>query len=328
MRYKSLGRTGLQVSEIGFGGSRLGGVFSQAKSSDESVRVLRKAFDAGITFYDTANIYSQGENESLLGQAFHRQRDKVVIVSKGGYCLPAQRKLIGRIKPLVRPIAKALGIKRENLPTSVSGTLSQDFSPASIAQALEGSLRRLKTDYLDIYQLHSPPAAVIESSVFADTLGLLETLKTQGKIRHYGVAADTAEDAELSLHYPGVASLQLPFGLLDLEPLDSVLAKAAAQGVGVIARGCFGGGLLKDSLTEAELEAATVKWTRILAYRLLAEKQKRPLLEIALQFSYRTPAVGVTLLGMRTEAHLTGNLRYYAAPPLTDAEYASVLDRR
>ena len=187
MRYKNFGRTGLQVSEIGFGGSRLGGVFSQAKGSGEAIAVLQKALDAGITFYDTADIYSQGENETLLGQAFRDRRDRVIIAGKGGYCLPAQRKLVGKIKPLVRPIAKMLGIKRENLPTSVSGTLSQDFTPAYLTAALENSLRRLKTDYFDIYQLHSPPADVINAAHFADTLATLETLKQQGKIRHYGV---------------------------------------------------------------------------------------------------------------------------------------------
>src|SRR4029077_5668762 len=130
----------------------------------------------GINFYDTADMYSQGECEALLGQAFRSQRDKVIIATKGGYCLPAQRKLIARVKPLVRPVARMLGIKRENLPSSVTGTLSQDFTPQYLVQALEGSLRRLQTDYLDIYQLHSPPAPVIQSGEFIETL---ETLKRQ-----------------------------------------------------------------------------------------------------------------------------------------------------
>ena len=109
-----------------------------------------------------------------------------------------------------------------------------------------------------------------------------------------------------------------------MEPLDALLAQASAQGVGVIARGCFGGGLLKDTLTEAELKETTPKWARILAYRGMAAHQNRPILEMALQFSCRVPEVAVTLLGMRTQAHLTGNLRYYDAPPLTDSEYAAL----
>lgn len=325
MRYRSFGKTGMKVSEIGFGCSRLGGVFAQSSGSNENLTVLRKAFDAGITFYDTADMYSQGEAEVLLGQVFREKREKVIIATKGGYCLPTQRKLISRIKPLVKPLIKALGIKRENLPQSVSGSLSQDFSPSYLVGAVEGSLKRLKTDYIDLYQLHSPPAEVIESGEFIETL---EALKKQGKIRFWGIAADTVEDAALALKYPEVASVQMPFGLLDLEALDSVLCQAGERGVGVIVRGCFGGGLLKESLTEAQLKEMTPKWERILAYRGLSEQQGRPVLEMALQFALRAPAVSVTLLGMRTEAHLTENLRHYAVLPLSEAEYAEIAGLR
>ncbi len=318
MRYRSFGKTGLQVSEIGFGCSRIGGVFAQGGGSQEVVSVLHRALDAGITFYDTADMYSQGESEALLGQAFRGRREKVILASKGGYCLPTQRKLVARVKPLVRPVARMLGLKRQNLPAGLSGTLSQDFSPSYLVQALEGSLRRLKTDYLDLYQLHSPPASVIERGEILETL---ESLKQQGKIRFYGVGTDTVEDALLCLRYPQIASVQMPFGLLDLEALDTALAQAEERGVGVIARGCFGGGLLKESLTESELKETTPKWPQILAYRREAAQQGRPILAIALQFALRAPAIAVTLLGMRTETHLAENLRYYAAPPLTDAEY-------
>jgi aryl-alcohol dehydrogenase-like predicted oxidoreductase len=321
LRYRRFGKTELQVSEIGFGCSRLGGVFSQNKGSHAALNVLRKALEEGITLYDTADMYSQGESETLLGQAFRDRRDRVILASKGGYCLPVQRKLIASVKPLVRPLARALGIKRENLPAGVSGTLTQDFSPHYLIQALEGSLRRLKTDYLDIYQLHSPPAAVIRSGEFVETL---ESLKRQGKIRCYGVAADTVEEAELCLQYREISSVQLPFGLLDLEALDSVLSRAEERGVGIIARGCFGGGLLKDTLTEPQLKEMTLKWPQILAYRRIAEQHGRPILEMALQFALRVRPISVTLLGMRTEAHLTDNLRYYAASPLTDAEYLEI----
>jgi aryl-alcohol dehydrogenase-like predicted oxidoreductase len=321
LRYRRFGTTELQVSEIGFGCSRLGGVFSSGGGSREALNVLRRALEEGITFYDTADMYAQGESETLLGEAFQGRRDRVILASKGGYCLPAQRRLIARVKPLVRPIARALGIKRESLPAGVSGTLSQDFTPQYLTQALEGSLRRLKTDYLDLYQLHSPPAAVIQSGAFLETL---ESLKRQGKIRYFGVAADTVDDAALCLQVPGISSVQLPFGLLDLEALDSLLSRAEERGVGVIARGCFGGGLLKETLTEPELKEQTPKWPQILAFRRIAAQHHRPLLEMALQFSLRTASVSVTLLGMRTEAHLSDNLRYYAAPPLTDAEYREI----
>lgn len=323
MKYRKLGKTALQVSEIGFGCSRIGGVF--AGESDKVLRVLHRALDAGITFYDTADIYSQGESESLIGRAFRDRRDKVIIASKGGYCLPAQRKLVAKVKPLLRPIVKALGLKREHLPAGVTGELSQDFSPQYLVQALEASLRRLQTDYLDIYQLHSPLPQILQSG---ECIDVLETLKQQGKIRYYGIAADTPADAFLCLRYQQIATIQLPFGLLDLEGLDSMLPQAEAQGVGIIARGCYGGGLLKETLTEQELKERTPKWPQIFAYRQIASERGRPLLEMALQFCLRAPGISVTLLGMRTESHLMDNLRFYSAHPLAEEEYAEIMSVR
>lgn len=321
MRYRRFGSTGLQVSEIGFGCSRLGGVFAQGNSRQENLRALRGALDAGINFFDTADMYAQGEAEALLGEAFRGRREQVILATKGGYCLPAQRRWVARVKPLVRPIIRALGLRRERLPAGVSGALSQDFSPGYLRAAVEGSLRRLRTDCIDLYQLHSPPASVIQSGEFVD---VMEELRQQGKIRFWGIAADTAQDAALALQYPQVASLQVPFGLLDLEALDLLLRRVGPGGPAVIVRGCFGGGLLKEDLTAEQLQATTGKWERILYYRRFAQQRGRPILEMALQFVLRAPGVSVALLGMRTEAHLVDNLRYYAAPALSAEEFAQL----
>lgn len=290
-------------------------------SKREPLDALQQAFDQGITFYDTADMYTQGESETLLGKAFNGRRDKVVIASKAGYCLPAQRKLIAGIKPLVKPLVRMLGIKRQSLPSGVSGSLSQDFSPEYLMNAIEASLRRLNTDHLDLFQVHSPPTATIASGEFIESL---EKLKAQGKTRYYGVACDTVEDAMLSLKYPGVSSVMFPFGLLDQEAQNELFAKAEAQGVALIARGCFGGGLLKTSLTEQELREMTEKWPRILAYRRIAGQYGRSVLELALQFSRSFPTISVHLLGMRTPAHLTENLKYLSASLLTAEELHEV----
>lgn len=325
MKFNEFGKTGINVSEIGFGGSRIGGVFADKHSSKEALNVLRRALDSGITFYDTADMYAQGESESLIGTAFRGRREQVIIATKGGYCLPARRNLMKRIKPLVRPIVRALGLKRAKLPAGMSGALSQDFSPSYLTKALETSLKRLQTDYVDLYQLHSPGAPFMQSSAFGEALQTLEKLRVQGKLRFYGVATEVPEDAPFCLSAPGISSVQLGFGLLDLEALDhGTLAAAGARGLGIIARGCFGGGLLKDGLDEAQLRAATPKWQRILALRSLSNSTGRSLLDIALQFCRGTPAVGVTLLGMRVENHLRENLRYVQAPPLNAEEYMAL----
>jgi aryl-alcohol dehydrogenase-like predicted oxidoreductase len=325
MKFNAFGKTDLIVSEIGFGGSRIGGVFADKQGSREASTVLRKALGAGITFYDTADMYSQGESESLIGAAFHGCRQQVILATKGGYCLPARRNLIKRVKPLVRPIVQALGLKRARLPAGISGSLSQDFSPSHLTKALEGSLRRLRTDYVDLYQLHSPSPAVMRSAVFEEALQTLEKLKGQGKLRYYGVATEVPADAPFCLSAPGISSVQLGFGLLDLEPLDDgTMAAAAARGLGIIARGCFGGGLLKDGLDGRELEAATPKWQRILAVRSLSRDAHRSALDVALQFCRGTAGVSVTLLGMRTEEHLRNNQLYFESERLSDQQYTLI----
>jgi aryl-alcohol dehydrogenase-like predicted oxidoreductase len=325
MKFNQFGTTGMTVSEIGFGGSRIGGFFADKHSSKEALNVLRKSLDSGITFYDTADMYSQGESESLIGMAFRGRREQVILATKGGYCLPARRSIMRRIKPLIRPIVNALGLKRTRLPVGISGALSQDFSPSHLTSAVETSLKRLQTDYVDLYQLHSPRAPFLQSEAFGEALETLEKLKGEGKLRFYGVATEVPEDAPFCLSAPGISSIQLGFGLLDPEALDQgTLAAAGARGLGIIARGCFGGGLLKDGLDGAQLEAVTPKWQRIQALRSLSKSTGRPILDIALQFCRGTPAVSVTLLGMRVESHLRDNLRYVQASPLNAEEYMAV----
>jgi aryl-alcohol dehydrogenase-like predicted oxidoreductase len=322
MNFNAFGTTGMQVSEIGFGGSRIGGVFADKNSGKQAVNVLRDALDSGINFYDTADMYSQGESESLIGTAFRDRRQQVIIATKGGYCLPARRNLIKRIKPLVRPIVHLLGIKRARLPAGMSGALSQDFSPAYLARALEASLRRLKTDYVDLYQLHSPGIPFMQSAAFGDSLEALEKLKTQGKLRFYGIGTETADEAPFCLSAPGISSVQLGFGLLDLQGIEQGTLRAAGErGLAIIARGCFAGGLLKDGPDETELKSLTPKWQRILDLREQSRSMGRSVLDVAFQFCRSTPDVSVTLLGMRVDSHLRENLRYVANAPLSTDEY-------
>jgi aryl-alcohol dehydrogenase-like predicted oxidoreductase len=325
VRYRQFGKTGWRVSEIGFGGARIGGLLAQDGGRAASLRTLEAACDAGINFYDTADMYSQGESEILVGKAFRKKRDKVFIATKGGYCLPGRKRLIQLIKPFVKPIIRAIGLRRGAVPAALSGTISQDFSPGHLRKAVEASLRRLQSDYIDLYQIHSPPAEELRGSRLQDALGLLARLKAEGKIREYGIALDSVDDAAHCLGMEGIASLQMPFGLMDLEALDGVFEKVSERQYGIIARGCFGGGALKQSLTETDLRAIEPKWERVLRIRRLAEQMQRSSLEAALQFSLRIERISVTILGMRTPQHLATNLQYYAAKPLSNEEMRELL---
>jgi aryl-alcohol dehydrogenase-like predicted oxidoreductase len=325
VRYRLFGKTGWHVSEIGFGGSRIGGLLAQDGGSATSLRTLEAACDAGINFYDTADMYSQGESEILVGKAFRNKRDKVFIATKGGYCLPGRKRLIQLIKPFAKPIVQAIGLRRSAIPVALSGTLSQDFSPGYLQKAVEASLRRLRSDYVDLYQLHSPPQVELQGNRLQDALELLARLKSEGKIREFGIALDSVEDAAHCLGMEGIASLQMPFGLMDLEALDGVFDSVSERQYGIIARGCFGGGMLKQSLTEADLRAREPKWKRVLQIRRLAEQMQRSALEAALQSSLCIDRISVTILGMRTPQHLAANLQYYGATPLSNEERRALL---
>lgn len=325
MNSNPFGATGMSVSEIGFGGSRIGGVFADRNSGKEALNVLAKSLDAGVNFYDTSDVYAQGESEALIGTAFRGRRQQVILATKAGYCLPARGNIVRRIKPLVRPLVNALGLKRSSLPAGAAGALSQNFSPAYLTNTLESSLKRLRTDYVDLYQLHSPGVQFMQSSSFGESLQALEKLKSQGKLRFYGIATEHPEDAKFCLSAPGISSVQLGFGLLDLDALEhGTLAAAQARGLAIIARGCFGGGLLKDGLDEEQLKAATSKWRHVLALRSLCGQLGRPVLDAAFQSCRSTPGIGVTLLGMRIESQLRDNLRYAQAERLSAQEYSAL----
>jgi len=234
-------------------------------------------------------------------------------------------RLIQLIKPFAKPIIRAIGLRRSAVPAALSGTISQDFSPGYLRKAVEASLRRLRSDHIDLYQIHSPPREELRGTQIQDALGLLARLKAEGKLREYGIALDSVDDAAHCLGMEGIASLQMPFGLMDLEALDGVFDKVSERQYGIITRGCFGGGALKQSLTEADLRATEPKWERVLQIRRLAEQMQRSPLEAALQFSLCIGRISVTILGMRTPQHLAANLQYYAAKPLSNEEKRQLL---
>lgn len=325
MRYRQFGKTGWRVSEIGFGTARIGGLLDHDVGGTISLRTLDAANDAGINFYDTADIYSQGESEVLVGKAFRKKRDKVFIATKGGYCLPKSKKLIQLVKPFAKPIVQALGLRRSAASAARANPLPQNFSAAYLRDAVEVSLRRLQSDHIDLYQLHSPPQDKLNGNQLEDALGLLARLKTEGKIREYGIALDSVYDAAQCLDMDGIASLQLPFGLMDLQALNGVFDKASKRQYAIIARGCFGGGALKQSLTEADLRAIEPQWKRALQIRQIAEQMQRSSLEVALQFSLSVDCISVTILGMRTPQHLAANMQFYAAKPLSEDEKSRLL---
>ena len=322
MQLRAFGKTDLVVSEFGLGCARIGGIFQS--DAGGFVRLLSAAHDAGINFFDTADMYSQGESEALIGRAFRGLRDRVVIASKAGYALPKRRRVAARLKPILRPVIRLLGIRRDRLPAGARGALAQDFSPAYLQKAVEGSLRRLRTDHLDLFQLHSPPAEVVERGEWEPAL---DALKRAGKIRHYGVSCDTVEAGLAALRYRGVSSLQFPLNLFEQQAATSLLPQSYARGVAGIARECLANGILAKRPEEIDSasycpsrEEQQVREEQLADGRRRALESGSSLTQIALDYVTRTEGVTVTLLGVRSVDQLRGLL---AQLPRRDGASAS-----
>jgi aryl-alcohol dehydrogenase-like predicted oxidoreductase len=225
----------------------------------------------------------------------------------------------------MKPLVTRLRLKPHQVHASLRGTVSeQDFSPTYIVRAAEASLRRLKTDYIDLYQLHDPHTDVLRRGDFVEPL---ERLRQQGKIRYWGVACRDVEDACVSLEHPSLASVQVSLSVLEQHALSRAVPRAAGQGVGIIARQVFASGLLTrrlDALRPEELDSepgvALQKQDRIAAFASLAERCGRGRAEMALHFALARQDVSVVLLGMSSLDQMHANLRALEAPRLSDEE--------
>ncbi len=213
MRYRALGNSGLDVSEIGFGawgiGGAAGGHSAYGPTDDrESVRALHAALEFGVNFFDTSDLYGMGHSETIIGQAFTGVRNRVLIATKGG-------------------MRNAAG--------------DQDFSPAYLQKSLEQSLKRLGTDYIDLYQLHSPAVDLLGKD--EKLLPFLDSLIRKGKVRVVGISTRSPNEALIAIEQYGIRVVQVNLSLLDRRALENgLLARCSELGAGVVARTplCFG----------------------------------------------------------------------------------------
>lgn len=326
MEYRQLGRTNLKVSALALGCSRLGSV-TQMGGDAAALRLIGRALEAGINFFDTADIYGQGKSETLLAKALKSHRDHVVVATKAGFCLSAIGGIAKRFKPLLRRLLRFKPGFVQAIQKVRAGQTQQDFSPSYLASHIEASLRRLRTDTVDLFYLHSPPADVLRrDEIFEE----LENLKRQGKLRHYGVSCLAVEDAALCLKYPGVAVLQLEVNLLKPEAIWQALPATAANTVGAVARQVFAGGLLlrssstlrpEDYGSDAEFQAGK---TRLRELEQLAANCDCRLSELALHFLFQLDGLSSLLLGTTSAQHLEEHLAVLARPALSSDTLARI----
>ncbi|WP_159993401.1 aldo/keto reductase [Roseomonas sp. 18066] len=222
-------------SRIGLGCSRLGSTLGGARG-EEARHLLRHALAQGVTLFDTADIYGQGESERLIGAALGADRDRVTIVTKAGQRFTAAQRAVTLVKRPLGMLARALpGLKR-GIASRRAASLPRDYSAAHLQRSIEGSLRRLRTDRIDLFLLHSPDAAAIETG---EAVGLLEAQRQAGKLGGWGISVDDAAAGRAALRLAGMAGLQIP--LTVAAELRPEIAAFTARGGHLLLREIFAG---------------------------------------------------------------------------------------
>ncbi|MCU1577250.1 MAG: aldo/keto reductase [Leifsonia sp.] len=220
MQQRAIDRMGRTVSVIGLGTWQLGGDWGEVSEAD-ALAVLEASVEAGVTFYDTTDVYGDGRSEQVIGRflAAHPELDITV--------------------------ATKMGRREEQVPAN--------FTLAKFREWTDRSRRNLGVDTLDLVQLHCPPTSVFSSDAVYDAL---DTLVGDGAIANYGVSVETCDEALTAIARPGTASVQIILNAFRLKPLDRVLPAAEAAGVGIIARVPLASGLLSGKYTASTTFAA------------------------------------------------------------------------
>ena len=290
MNRRPLGRTGLSVSEVGFGAWGIGGnAFgnSYGPTDDaESTRAIRRAFELGCNFFDTADVYGHGHSETLLGAALHDVRDQVFFATKAG-------------------------------GNFYNRDMRLDFTPGYLRFAVERSLERLRADHIDLLQLHNPPINLISAR---DAYEPLEEMKREGLIRFYGVSVHPPEEGVAAVQATMPDTVQIVYNLARREAEDTFLPTAHAANVGVIAREPLANGFLAGRYNAAStwergdirsrMPRPYVAQLSALGQRVheLAEQSGMTAAQLALKFVLDRPEIACAIVGMKTVQQVEENL--------------------
>jgi aryl-alcohol dehydrogenase-like predicted oxidoreductase len=323
MNYRQLKGTNLKVSTVGFGVWTVGTTMWGVAADDYATgnRLLAKALDLGINFFDTADVYGDGKGEALLAQALGSRRDEIVIATKFGYDFYNH--------PGVQPG------QRER---------PHNWTPAFIRRACEESLKRLQTDRIDFYQLHNPRLDAIRND---DLFATLEQLKQAGKIRAYGTALGPAIDARqideaIATITERGAHVQIIYNLLEQMLAEKILPVAHQHPVNVFVRVPHSSGLLEGAFDEKTTfdkndhrsfrvtddkrrEAWLVKGLKkVEQLGFLTGNTGRTIGQAAIQFILADPSIGSVLPNIYNDRQLAEFAAAPDTPPLTKEELARV----
>jgi len=291
MEYRTLGRSGLKVSAVGLGCNNFGMRCDEAQTK----AVVDKAIDLGITLFDTADIYSNGTSEEYIGRALEARRDRVVIATK-------------------------FGSEMDERPEERRG------NPDYIQWAVEGSLRRLRTDVIDVYQMHEPdPLTPIE-----ETLGALNDLVADGKVRWIGSSnfsagqIEAAEEISRGAGFHRFVSAQNEYSLLERDAEDEVLPTCERLEIGLLPYFPLASGLLTGKYRRGEVategrlagrEIADDRWDRVGALQRYADERGVSLLDVAIGGLLAMPPVTSVIAGATKPEQVRANVAAGAWKP-------------
>ena len=313
MKYRGLGNTGIEISEVGFGVWTISTGWWGEVDEKRSVELLHKAFDAGINYFDTADTYGSGLGETLLADAFGDMRDEVVISTKIGYDFYTNTERRGQ---QARP---------------------QDWSEDFIRFALDKSLERLNTDYVDFLQLHNTKMDAVEND---ELFGLMEEFKEQGKVRAYGAALGPKigwlEEGVKVMRKRDLAGLQMIYNLIEQDPGRDLIKAARETDTSLIVRVPHSSGLLEGNYDENTTfgendhrrhrpkEWLTEGLKKVEHLGFLTESGERTLGQAALKFVLASPEVSSTLPNIYGEEQIKEFAATPDTPDLTEEELSRV----
>jgi aryl-alcohol dehydrogenase-like predicted oxidoreductase len=313
MRYRPFGRTGLQVSVVGFGCWPMAGDRYGAIEDDEAVKAIHRALDRGVNCVDTAPAYGAGHSEEVVARALENRRRDVILVTKCGVRVP---------------------------PPGQPGPL-RDASRSNILQEIDASLRRLHTDWVDVLLVHWPDAG----TPVEETMRALEEVVASGRARFVGVSNFTGAMLAECMRTRRVDVSQVGYHMLDRRQEQETFPYCLSQGIGVMGYGSLAHGLLTGAFTAATTFEAGRDWRaggvafgqpifrgeNLRANVAVAERLRRevavprgvPLSQIALAWVLGNPAISTALVGARTPAEVDAN-DAGAELELTAAERAAI----
>ena len=281
MKYSKLGKSDLSVSQIGIG------CMSLKDNEAENKKIIGKALEMGVNFFDTADLYENGQNEIKIGRLLQSDRKRIILATKVGNQLRADGK-------------------------------SWDWNPNKdyIIAAVEGSLKRLGTDYIDLYQLHGGTM----NDPIDDTIAAFEILKEQGKIRNYGISSIRPNVIREYIKRSAIVSVMMQYSLLDRRPEETCFELLEKHQIAVLGRGSVAQGLLVGKTAKPYLGWSAGEVEKAARAVQAVSGDSATAAQTALRYALHPAVMNIAVIGVSSLAQLEDSLQAVELPALTAEE--------